>query len=177
MRAYPWISTKYVCVCKCVRPPAKKTLGVLFIIVQVSWLLGYFRKFDNFILPQECSHILCAHNLFSPAWYIDSYLYWDVKLVPSPKLRPKEWELILEYRLNMCVYVSVSVPLQITLGVLFIIVQVSWLLGYFRKFDNFILPQEWSHISCAHNLFLPAWYIDSYLYWDVKLVPSPKLRM
>jgi hypothetical protein len=30
-----------------------------------------------------------------------------------------------EYRLNMCVYVSVSVPLQITLGVLFSIVQVS----------------------------------------------------
>ncbi len=46
----------------------------------------------------------------------------------------------------MCVYVSVSAPLQITLGVLFIIVQVSWLFGYFRKFDYFILPQECSHI-------------------------------
>jgi hypothetical protein len=43
------------------------TLGVLFIIVQVSSLLGYFGKFDYFLLPQECSHILCAHNLFSPA--------------------------------------------------------------------------------------------------------------
>ncbi len=60
---------------------------VLVIIVEVSWLLGYLEKIDNFILPQECSHILCAHNLLSPAWYIDSYLYWDVKLVPSPELR------------------------------------------------------------------------------------------
>ncbi len=69
-----------------VRPPANN-VGGLFSIVQVSWLLGYFGKFDYFILPHDCSHVLCAHYLFSPAWYIDSYLYRDVKLVPSPKLR------------------------------------------------------------------------------------------
>ncbi len=60
--------------------------------------------------------------------------------------RPKEWELIPEYWRNMCEWVSVSVPLQIMLGVLFIIVQVSSLLGYFGKFDYFVLPQEYSHI-------------------------------
>jgi hypothetical protein len=49
-----------------------------------------------------------------------------------------------------------SFPLQITLGVLFIIVQVSSLLGYLGKFDYFVLPQEFSHIFCAHKLFLPA---------------------
>ncbi len=72
----------------------------------------------------------------------------------------------------VCEYVSESVPMQITLGVLVIIVEVSWLLDYWGQFDYFVLPQECSHILCAHNLFSPAWYIDSYLYWDVKLVPS-----
>ncbi len=71
--------------------------------------------------------------------------------------QPKEWELIPEYWQNICLWVSVSVPVQITLGVLFIMVQVSSLLGYFGKFDYFVLPQEFSHILCAHNLFLPAW--------------------
>ncbi len=39
---------------------------------------SYFGKFNYFIQPQVCSCILCAHNLFLPAWYIDSYLYRDV---------------------------------------------------------------------------------------------------
>ncbi len=78
--------------------------------------------------------------------------------------RPKKWELIPEYWRNICLWVSVSIPLQITLGVLFIIVQVSSLLGYFGKFDYFVLPQEFSHILCAHNLFLPAWYIYDNLF-------------
>ncbi len=68
----------------CLSVPMQITLGVLFIVMQVSWILGYFGKFDYFIQPHSCSRIFCAHNLFSPAWYIDSYLYWDVKLVPSP---------------------------------------------------------------------------------------------
>ncbi len=42
--------------------PLQTTLGVLFLILQVSSLLGYLRQFDYFVLPQECSHILCAHN-------------------------------------------------------------------------------------------------------------------
>ncbi len=29
--------------------------------------LGYFGKFHYFIQPHDCSHILCAYNLFSPA--------------------------------------------------------------------------------------------------------------
>ncbi len=99
--------------------------------------------------------------------------YNKILNVESIYERPKEWELIPEYWQNICLWVSVSVPLQITLGVLFIIVQVSSLLGYFGKFNYFVLPKEFSHILCAHNLFLPAWYIDSYLYWDLKLVSSP----
>ncbi len=71
------------------------------------------------------------------------------------------------------VWLCLSVPMQITLGVLFIAMQVSWIIGYFGKFDYFIQPHKCSCILSAHNLFLPAWYIDSYLYWDVKLVPSP----
>ncbi len=54
--------------------------------------------------------------------------------------------------------VSVSVPLQITLGVLLIIVQVSWFLGYLGKFDYFIQPQECSHILCAHNLIMRMFF-------------------
>jgi hypothetical protein len=50
----------------------------------VNIICEVFGDFNYFVLPQECSHIVCAHNLFSPAWYIDSCLYWDVKLVPSP---------------------------------------------------------------------------------------------
>ncbi len=52
----------------------------------------------------------------------------------------------------VCEYVSESVPLQITLGVLVIIVEVSWFLDYLVKINNFILPQECSRILCAHNL-------------------------
>ncbi len=58
--------------------------------------------------------------------------------------RPKEWELIPKYWLNMCESVSKSASLQITLGVLFIIMQVSWILYYFGKFDYFIQPHKCS---------------------------------
>jgi hypothetical protein len=92
--------------------------------------------------------------------------------------QPKEWELIPEYRPNTCVWVCKWVcPPAKNVGGLFSIVQVSWLLGYFGKFDYFTLPHDCSHILFAHNLFSPAWYIDSYLYRDAKLVLSPKLRM
>ncbi len=91
--------------------------------------------------------------------------------------RPKEWELIPESRLNMCLSVSPSVCMQITLGVLFIILPVRWILAYCWKFGCFKQPHNGSHALCAHNLFSPAWYIDSYLYWDVKPVPIPYLHM
>ncbi len=90
VRAYPWILIKYlsvsVCVCVCVWVcvTLQKRLGVSFFVMEVSLINGYFGKFNYFIQPHVCSHILCAHNLFSPAWYIDSYLYWDVNFVPSP---------------------------------------------------------------------------------------------
>ncbi len=108
-------------------------------------------------------------SLFNSSWIVSSSWSGICTLYE----RPKEWELIPEYWRNMCKWVSVSIPLQIMLGLLFIIVQVNSLLGYLGKFDYFVLPQECSHIWWAHNLFLPAWYIDSYIYWDVKLVPSP----
>jgi hypothetical protein len=31
-------------------------VGVLFIIMQVSWILYFFGKFDYFIQPHKCSH-------------------------------------------------------------------------------------------------------------------------
>ena len=122
---------------------------------------------------------------FSKSEYLEIFLqlkrtsYHTLLTNENRQTFPKQNILMLipEYWLNICVwickFVSVSVPLQITLGVLFIIVQVSSFLGYLGQFDYFVLPQECSHILCAHNLFLPAWYIDSYLYWDVKLVSSP----
>ncbi len=102
---------------------------------------------------------------------------WIVHFCVLLYKRPKEWELIPESRLNMCESVSLSVPMQITLGVLCIILPVRWILAYCWKFSYFIQPHEYSHALCAQNLFSPAWYIDSYLYWDVKLAPSPYLRM
>ncbi len=65
---------------------------------------------------------------------------------PVDVRREVVWEIIPEYWRNMCEWVNVSVPLQIMLGMLFIIVQVSSLLGYFGKFNYFALPQECSHI-------------------------------
>ncbi len=61
VRAYPWILTKYVWVCKSIH--LQITLRVLFIILQFRWILGYFGKFDYFIQPHKCSHILSAQNL------------------------------------------------------------------------------------------------------------------
>ncbi len=69
VRAYPWIWTKYVWVCKSVRP-LQITLGVLFINLPVSQILAYCWKFDYFIQPHECFHALCAHNLIIECfWY------------------------------------------------------------------------------------------------------------
>ncbi len=73
--------------------------------------------------------------------------------------RPKEWELIPESELNMCLSVSPSVPLQITLGVLFINLPVRQILAYCWKFDYFIQPHKCSHALCAHNLIIECfWY-------------------
>ena len=61
-------------------------LGVLFIVMKVSSILGYFGKIDYFIQPHECSRILCAHNLImrillilhagvSPAFLFQIFLF------------------------------------------------------------------------------------------------------
>ncbi len=86
---------------------------------------------------------------------------------------PKEWELIPESGVNMCLSVRESVRMQITLGVLCIILPVRRIIANCWKYGYFSKPHSGSHDLCAHNLFSPAWYIDSCLYWDVKLVPSP----
>ena len=63
----------------------------------------------------------------------------------------------------MCVYVNVSNPLLITLGVLFSIMQVSGLLGSFEKIDYFIQPHKYFHILCAqynsrqHDILIPTY--------------------
>ncbi len=81
----------------------------------------------------------------------------------------------------VCEYVSESVPLQITMGVLVIIVEVSWLLGYLEKIDNFILPQECSHILCPHNpirrmlLLLLAGISPACLFWIFVFCPCMML--
>ncbi len=78
----------------------------------------------------------------------------------------------------MCKCVSVSVPLQITLGVLFIIVQVSSLLGYLGKFDYFVLPQECSLFyvlitySRQHDILIPTTIGMSSLYQVLNYVCS-----
>ena len=61
------------------------------------------------------------------------WLRADNRFVKKYELR-KEWELIPESGLNMRLYVSVSVPLQITLGVLITILPVRQIIGYFGKF-------------------------------------------
>ena len=55
VRAYPWILTKYLRICKCVRP-LHITLGVLFIMLQACWILGYFDKFYYFITVRISTH-------------------------------------------------------------------------------------------------------------------------
>ncbi len=78
--------------------------------------------------------------------------------------RPKEWELIPEYRLNICVCVCVCPsPCKKRWGFYFLSCKSVESLVILGKFDYFILPHECSHILCAHNLFSPAWYIISYI--------------
>ncbi len=72
----------------------------------------------------------------------------------------------------MCV--CVSVPLQITLGVLFFIMQVSSLLGYFGKFEYFILPTSVPIFyvlitySRQNNILIPTYIGMSSLYQVLK---------
>jgi hypothetical protein len=54
----------------------------------------------------------------------------------------------------MRLYVSVSVPLQITLGVLFTILPVRQIIGYFGKFGYFIVPHECSHTDHGLSVVL-----------------------
>ena len=72
----------------------------------------------------------------------------------------------------MCVYASVSIPLQITLGVLFIIMQVSSLLGYLGQFNISYYPRSVPIFyvlitySRQHDILIPT-------YWDFNLVKYP----
>ncbi len=147
-------------------------LGVLFVIVIyyrsskfTPWL---FWKIRQFLTTPGAFPYFCAHNLIrrmlllllagiSPACLSQIFVFCPCMMFVgemgnrrSESLSLNPW--ILPKYLWVCKFVNKSVPLQITLGVLFIIVQISSLLGYFGKFDNFLLPQEHSHIFCAHNL-------------------------
>ncbi len=77
-------------------------------------------------------YVSCTESLHQVVMYV-CRLYWFLMCTFFSIL------IIPEYWLNMCEWVYVSVSLQITLGVLFILVQVSWLLGYFEKFEYFIV--------------------------------------
>ncbi len=66
VRAYPWIWTKYVWLCLSI--PMQITLGVSFIVMQVSWILGYFGKLDYFIQPHTCSLCDCLSVPMQISW-------------------------------------------------------------------------------------------------------------
>ncbi len=84
--------------------------------------------------------------------------------------RPKEWELIPESRLNMCESVSVSIHMQITLGVLCITLPVRQILTNCSKYGYFLKPHESSYALCAHNLIRKT--VGSFLlnrFWECQL--------
>ena len=78
----------------------------------------------------------------------------------------------------MCKYVSVSVRLQITLGVLVTILPVRQMIGYFGKFGYFIQPHDCSHTyvlitySRQHDLLIPTYIGMSSLYQVLNYVCS-----
>ncbi len=79
--------------------------------------------------------------------------------------RPMEWELIPDYWLNMCESVSKFTPLQITLG--------CYLLSCKWVESCIILVNSSFSYNPTSAPSAPAWYINSYLYWDIKLVLRP----
>ncbi len=73
--------------------------------------------------------------------------------------QPKEWQLIPESEQNMCESVSESVPMQIMLGMLCIILPVRRVVANCWKIGYFLQPHECSHALWAHNLIREYfWY-------------------
>ena len=85
-----------------------------------------------------CCCCSCCSCRFDTQCYL-LQLFIHVQYFTYSYERPKEWELIPESGPNMCVFVSVSVPLQITLGALCIMLLVRrilsncWKIRLFRK--------------------------------------------
>ena len=52
------LNMDYICVsmCVCVSVNLQIRLGVIFIVMQVSWILGYFENIHYFIQPHQCFH-------------------------------------------------------------------------------------------------------------------------
>ncbi len=56
--------------------------------------------------------------------------------------------------------------MQIMLGELFIVMQVSWILGYFGKLDYFIQPHEcFSYLSHPMQMMLGVLFIVMQVSW------------
>ncbi len=78
----------------------------------------------------------------------------------------------------MCKCVSVSIPLQITLGVLFIIMQVSSLLGYLENLTILYYPRSVPIFyvlitySRQHDILIPTYIGMSSLYQVLNYVCS-----
>ncbi len=134
------MSSPYICM-KYVPIPNKYSTYVGFHNLFQTGILSSIKAVH--LLQRKCRRILacikslrmyvsCTESLYQVVMYV-CRLYWFLICTFFSIL------IIPEYWLNMCEWVCVSAPLQITLGVLFIIVQVSWLLGYFGKFKYFIV--------------------------------------
>jgi hypothetical protein len=90
--------------------------------------------------------------------------------------------LSLNNGVNICEYVfkyfCVSTPLQITLGVLFIVMLVSSMLDQFGKFHYFVQPHEFSLIfvlitySRQHDILIPTYIGMSSLYQVLNYICS-----
>jgi hypothetical protein len=56
-------------------------------------------------------------------------------------------------------YLCVSVPLQITLGVLFIVMLLSFMPDWFGNSHYSVQPHKFSLVYCAHNLIMRIFLI------------------
>jgi hypothetical protein len=124
----------------------------------ISFLFNIpFRKCHSLVVVLVTKYPLFCWHVGS--WWISNitFQYADNVIIHHPVIqtiitsdrRSESLSLNID-QICVCEYVSESVPLQITLGVLVIIVEVSWLLGYLEKNGQFhTTPGVFPYFMCS----------------------------
>ncbi len=143
--------------------PSAAVAYVLFVVVVVVSIAIAAAAFSWLLIVGSAPAIAVAAGVFVATVVARGGSAAPAALLPPLTLqcrqtsaaeRPKEWELIPEYWLNMCVYVRVSVPLQITLG--FYLVSCKWVdsLVLLENLTISYNPTSMGDVSCPAFEFI-----------------------